>query len=196
VCYLFLGSRKHLIQQMFLDKSRPLYRSAGHYPLGPIAAEHWLDFIGKRFLDASKRIEHDQILAICDLTEGHLFYTQHLCHVLWEQTPAQRTVTDDSIQDAVRTVLEREGFAYTTLWESLTGHQRRFLTGLALEPVGVKPFSSAFTRRYSLRSASNGQRASQTLVQKDLIDPENGSFVIVDRFLRLWIQRMHRPAPE
>ena len=31
VAYIFLGSRKHLIQKMFLDKSRPLYRAGGHY---------------------------------------------------------------------------------------------------------------------------------------------------------------------
>jgi uncharacterized protein len=166
VCYLFLGSRKHFVQQMFLDRARPLYRSAGHYPLGPIAEEHWLGFISKRFLDADKQIDAGQIRAICRLTQGHPFYTQHLCHILWEETPPNATVTEDSIRAAVRTVLQRESFAYATLWESLTPHQRRFLTGLALEPTGVKPFSSAFTRRYSLRSASNAQRASQALVQK------------------------------
>jgi hypothetical protein len=37
VGYLFLGSRKHLIQKMVLDRNRPLYRAGGHYPLGPIA---------------------------------------------------------------------------------------------------------------------------------------------------------------
>jgi len=175
---------------MFLDKSRPLYRSAGHYPLGPIAEEHWIDFIRQRFLDAGKHIDDDTIRVVCRLTQGHPFYTQHLCHVLWERVEPKAAVTEDSIQAAVRVVLERESFAYTTLWESLTAHQRRFLTALALEPAGVKPFSSAFTRRYGLRSASNAQRASQSLVEKDLIDPENGSFVIVDRFLRLWIRDM------
>ncbi len=190
VCYLFLGSRKHLVQQMFLDKSRPLYRSAGHYPLGSIAAEHWIDFIRERFLDADKRIDEATIRAVCSLTQGHPFYTQHLCHVLWEQTEPKSKVTEDSIRAAVRVLLDRESFAYTTLWESLTGHQRRFLAGLALEPLGVKPFSSAFTRRYGMRSASNAQRASQALVERDLIDPVNGTFVIVDRFLRLWIRRL------
>lgn len=190
VCYLFLGSRKHLVQQMFLDQARPLYRSAGHYPLGPIAEQHWLTFIGKRFHDANKQIDSKLIQAICGLTQGHPFYTQHLCHVLWEETPPKATVTEDSIREAVRTVLQRESFAYATLWETLTAHQRRFLTGLAMEPAGVKPFSSAFTRRYSLRSASNSQRASQALVKKDLIEPENGSFVIVDRFFRLWIREI------
>jgi hypothetical protein len=190
VCYLFLGSRKHLVQQMFLDKSRPLYRSAGHYPLAPIAEGHWTEFIRQRFLDADKGIDDDSIRAVCRLTQGHPFYTQHLCHALWEQTEPGRKVSRDSIRAAVRVLLDREGFAYTTLWESLTGHQRRFLAGLALEPPGVKPFSSAFTRRHGLRSASNAQRASQALVERDLIDPENGTFVIVDRFLRLWIRRL------
>jgi hypothetical protein len=46
VSYIFLGSRKHLIQKIFLDRSRPLYRAAGHYPLGSIGTEHWLPFIG------------------------------------------------------------------------------------------------------------------------------------------------------
>jgi hypothetical protein len=196
VCYLFLGSRKHLVQQMFLDKSRPLYRSAGHYPLLPIAEEHWLDFVRQRFLDAGKRIDDDTTRAVCRLTQGHPFYTQHLCHVLWERTEPKAAVTEDSTRAAVRIVLERESFAYTTLWESLTAHQRRFLIGLALEPPGVKPFSAAYTRRYGLRSASNAQRASQSLVEKDLIDPDNGSFVIVDRFLRLWIRAMQNDVPQ
>lgn len=195
VCYLFLGSRKHLVQQMFLDKSRPLYRSAAHYPLGPIAEEHWLGFIRARFGAAGKRIDDDTIRVVCRLTQGHPFYTQHLCHVLWERTEPKAEVTEASIRAAVRVLLERESFAYTTLWESLTAHQRRFLTGLALEPAGVKPFSSGFTRRYGLRSASNAQRASQALVERDLIDPEDGSFVIVDRFLRLWIRGLQSDVP-
>jgi len=36
VAYIFLGSRNLLIQKMLLDRSRPLYRAGGHYPLGPI----------------------------------------------------------------------------------------------------------------------------------------------------------------
>jgi len=190
VCYLFLGSRKHLVQQMFLDKSRPLYRSAGHYPLGSIDEQHWIKFIRSRFVEAEKAIDDETIRSVCRLTEGHPFYTQYLCHVLWELSEPNATVTESSIQTALRILLDRESHAYTMLWESLTAHQRRFLKGLAFEPRGVKPFSSAFTRRYGLRSASNAQRASQSLVEKDVIDPDNGSFVIVDRFFRLWIRNL------
>jgi hypothetical protein len=117
--YIFLGSRKHLIQKMFLDRSRPLYRAAGHYPLGSIGTEHWLPFIGRKFREGEKVIAEDAIKGICKLTEGHPFYTQHLCHALWELCEPGEAVTDSLIEAAMKVLLDRESYAYTALWESL-----------------------------------------------------------------------------
>jgi uncharacterized protein len=188
VAYLFLGSRKHLIQKMFMDKSRPLYRAGGHYPLGAIAEDHWQPFIRKRFADADKQISKERIHEVCELTQGHPFYTQHLCHALWELCEPNTEATEKLIQSAVQVLLERESYAYTTLWESLTLPQKRFLKGLATEPAAVKVFAGEFVRRYGLSSASNVQRVVDALLEKDIIDRDNGSFLITDRFFRLWIQ--------
>jgi uncharacterized protein len=190
VAYLFLGSRKHLIQKMFLDESRPLYRAAGHYPLRPIGDRGWIPFVRKRFRDGARTISDDDIRTICGLTQGHPFYTQHLCHVLWEICGMDGVVSGEMIDAALRILLERESFAYTTLWDALLKNQRRFLVGLALEPSGVQVFSAGFTGRYGLRSASNAQRAVEALLQKDIIDREEKSFIITDRFLRLWIRQV------
>ena len=89
---------------------------------------------------------------------------------------------------AVKVLLDRESYAYTTLWESLTLSQKRFLKGLAAEAVGVKVFGGEFVSCHRLSSASNAQRAVQALMAKDVIDRDNGSFLITDRFFRLWIQ--------
>ncbi|GAF79867.1 unnamed protein product, partial [marine sediment metagenome] len=85
----------------FLDKSRPLYRSAGHYPLGPIDEQHWMEFIRTRFLAADKAIDDAMIGAICQLTEGHPFYTQHLCHVVWELTETGAAATEECLRAAL-----------------------------------------------------------------------------------------------
>lgn len=192
VSYLFLGSRKHLIQKMFLDRSRPLYRSAGHYPLGPIEARHWLSFIRKKFRESGKDIPDDVTAAVCELTGGHPFYTQHLCHALWELCDPGKAATQAMMREAVQLLIERESYAYTALWESLTLSQRRLLTGLASEEEKpAKVFSSAFLQRYGLGSASSAQRAAATLIDRDVIDRDNGSFVVADRFFRIWIQRTH-----
>lgn len=193
VSYLFLGSRKHLIEKMVMDRNRPLYRAGGHYPLGPIAEKHWQPFIRKRFADARKGIGKVEIREVCELTQGHPFYTQHLCHALWELCEPRAAVTDEMLRAAVTLLLDRESYAYTTLWESLTLSQKRFLKGLAAEPAGVRVFGGAFVNHHGLKSPSNAQRAVQGLLSKDIIDRENGSFLITDRFFRLWIQSVQMP---
>ncbi|MEZ6128216.1 MAG: ATP-binding protein [Planctomycetaceae bacterium] len=190
VSYVFLGSRKHLLQNMFLDQSRPLYRAAAHYPLGPIASEHWLPFITSRFRKARKKIDKQLILKLCEQTEGHPFYTQHLCHVLWSLTESDTSATDATLEQAVSELLRRESHAYITLWETLTKNEQRLLRGLANSDSPPQPFSAEFTRRYGLRSASNAQRAVESLTQKDVIDRDESSYVVTDRFLRLWINKL------
>ena len=190
VAYLFLGSRKHLLQSMFLDKARPLYRSAAHYPIGAIEAKHWVPFISRRFQKADKAFPKDLIRDLCSRTEGHPFYTQHLCSLVWSMTEKNGQVTEDSLTKSVETLLARESHAYVTLWETLTKNEQRMLRGLAAATSLPKPFSADFTRSTGLRSASNAQRAAESLLSKDVIDREQSSFVITDRFLRLWIQRM------
>jgi hypothetical protein len=189
VAYLFLGSRKHLIQGMVLDATSPLYRAGGHYPLGPIATREWIPFIRERFERSDKHISEPDIRSLCTHTGGHPFYTQHLCHAAWEICAPNDSVTAQTIASAIDLLLDRETYAYSALWESLTPTQRRTLVGLASEPLGAEMYGARFVREYHLRSASAVQSAVAALLKRDLIDRENGSFLILDRFFRLWIRR-------
>ncbi|MFH1998511.1 MAG: hypothetical protein ABIK28_02470, partial [Planctomycetota bacterium] len=182
--------RKHLIQKMFLDQSRPLYRSGGHYALGPIDVKDWMPFIRTRFNKSNRFIDDEQITALCRITEGHPFYTQHLCHALWERCEKDKKVTEETLDEAVRILLRRESYAYTALWESLAVNQQRFLKGLAVEPDGVKDFASDYLQKYGLKSPSNAQRVVAALLERDVIDRMEGSFIIVDRFFRIWLRKI------
>ncbi len=188
VAYIFLGSRKHLIQKMVIDKTRPFYRSGPHFPLGPIGTEHWEPFIKARFERFGKLISQPQINWICQLSEGHPFYTQHLCHALWELAEPGHPMSEDLLRAALELLLKQEDYAYSVLWQSLGLNQRRMLQGLAWEGSGAtEPFSSAFVHTYGLRTASNVQRAIESLLPKDVIDQEGGRYFILDRFFKLWI---------
>ncbi|MBY0552214.1 MAG: ATP-binding protein [Candidatus Obscuribacterales bacterium] len=190
VGYIFSGSRQHLIKKMVLDKSRPLYRAGGHYPLGAISSTYWISFVKSRFEASGRVISSDQVLKICQYTQGHPFYTQHLAHALWEIT--EESVTDELIIQAVDLVLEREDYAFSAIWDSLPLNQRRLLEGIAREPSDTQPYAAHFLDRYDLRTASTAQRAAKALLERDLIDRESGFFHITDRFFRLWIIRQHQ----
>jgi AAA+ ATPase superfamily predicted ATPase len=187
VAYIFCGSRKHLIRQMFMDSQRPMYRSGAHYPLGLITEDHWQKFIAGKFTETGKRISPEVTSSLCALTEGHPFYTQHLCHPLWELCEDGGEVTSEMIGQATGLLLERESYAFMNLWDSLTRNARRLLKGVAAEEPGTQVFSAEFLRKYQLGSSSNAQRAIDLLLKKDIIDKEEGGVVIPDRFFRLWI---------
>lgn len=186
VSYIFLGSRKHLIQKMVTDKGRPLYRAGGHYPLGSIDLKHWRPFIKQKFEATKKTISVELTDSICELTQGHPFYTQHLCHAVWERTTER--VSKSIVEEAVGVLLDREDYAYTTLWESLPLNPKRLLEALATEEDG-KIYSSEFIEKHSLKTPSNVQRAAQSLLERDLIDHDDGAYFISDRFFRLWLQK-------
>ena len=189
VSYLFLGSRKHLIRQMFMDEQRPLYQAAGHYPIGPIAVEHWRPFIRERFTEADRPIEEAVIQQLYDRTGGHPYYTQHLAHDLWEVTPPGEEATTQRLQEAEDLLLRRREHAYTILWESLTNNPRVLLRGLATQGPGAQPFSAEFLRARDL-AASSAHRAAEKLLERDVIDKEAEGYLISDRFLGVWLKRL------
>jgi uncharacterized protein len=190
IAYVFLGSKKHVIEKMFLDKQRPLYRSAAHYPLPMIETAAWMPFITEKFAQTEKYMPALVVQKLCDFTQGHPFYTQHLCHALWELTEVGATVDEKTLAQALDLLLKREAFAYTSLWESLAGNQKILITAIAVSTGVFEPFGADFVKGSGLRSASNVQRAAAGLFDKDLIDrDENGSFFIPDKFLKLWLQR-------
>jgi len=189
VSYFFLGSRKHLIRHMFSDASRPLYQSAGHYPLSSIAEKHWIPFIRDRFEAAGVRIEDDAISEICGRTGGHPYYTQHFAHDLWELVHGEDTVSAHSIDEAERLLLSRLEYTYSVLWESLTNTQRKLLRGLVRESEDSRPFSSDFLGRAGL-AASSAHQAAGTLMDRDIIDRDESGYIVSDRFLRLWLRRL------
>jgi len=93
------------------------------------------------------------------------------------------------VGEAIQLVLDRSRHTFTERWESLNVLQRRFLTGLASESLGPRVYSGEFIHKYGLRAPSNVSRAKEHLLKLDVIDQDNGSFVISDRFFTMWIRK-------
>ena len=187
VAYFFTGSRKHLIREMFMDRGRPLYQTAGHYPIGAIATEHWVPFISQRFEEAAKSVDADVVRSLCERTQGHPYYTQHLAHALWEITPTGEGATGARLDAALEVVLTRLAYPFSVLWESLTSNQRSLLQGLVNGGPDARVFSSSFLGSLKMASSS-ASRAIEGLMHNDILDREEDGYVVTDRFFRLWVR--------
>lgn len=189
VAYIFCGSRKHMIRDMFLKSGSPLYRSAVHYPIGPIALEHWIPFIRERFEMKGILPGVSIIKEICSLTDGHPYYTQMICDILWDTCDQGRSPDSSILSRTVQTVLDREGEGFSAVWESLPSNPRKMLLAAAFEKPLIQPFSGDIVSRYNFANPSSARNGLEYLVKHDLIESSSGTYYISDRFMALWLQR-------
>ncbi|MGI6393850.1 MAG: AAA family ATPase [bacterium] len=187
VSYIFCGSRKHIIRDMFVNKSSPLYRSAAHYPIDYISIEHWIPFIEKNFRNSSKSISKECIEKIFSETQGHPFYTQMLCSVCFEITDEKM---DDisQVDEALEILFERESHAFHNVWESFSINEKKLMLAIAKEKSVVSPYATEFIDRNALPVSSTLQRTMKKLLENDVIDQDSqGRYYIADKFFHLWI---------
>jgi hypothetical protein len=184
--YVFLGSKRHLMDKMFHDKGRPLYRIGTHMPLGKIHSQDFEKFIENHFQTGGFELGEGVIEEILRTTDGHPYYTQMLSSILWEINFDKKIIRLEGVESALGEALAREEHAYTTLWDSLTIKQKRFIEGLCAEK-SVRPFSSEFIESYKLGSPATIQRVVQRLNEDGVIERENGTYCVSDVFFREWV---------
>jgi AAA+ ATPase superfamily predicted ATPase len=84
ITYIFSGSNRHLLQEIFGKSSRPLYRLCQPMVIERISSSSYAPFINKAAHAKWKEIFSDEAMSlILSLTECHPFYVNALCNKLW-----------------------------------------------------------------------------------------------------------------
>jgi AAA+ ATPase superfamily predicted ATPase len=191
VSYVFLGSQRHLMDQIFNKKERPLYRIGKPLNLGKIPKGEFSKFIESRFKSTGISIDKEVISKILETTELHPYYTQQICHEIWNvcQYNRQKTVKEEFISTATAQVMNNQNYAYTTLWEPLTKPQRSLLIALATSR-GQKIYSHEFRGRYGLGAASTVERSAKSLEERGVLEKYGDDYIISDIFFKGWLRKV------
>ncbi|MDF1684533.1 MAG: ATP-binding protein [Legionellaceae bacterium] len=166
VFYVFSGSNRTLLEDMFQNKDRPLYHLCDEVKLNRIKPDCYLPFI-KKAADSRWKlpISEMSLSKILDLTECHPYYVNRLCRMLWDQTkPPTPEGVEMTWHDYTRT---QKTDWVSDMLSKLTVNQRAVLAGLAKSPekeVRGKDFSV----RLNI-SSSSIQRTMASLISQDLV---------------------------
>jgi len=189
VSYIFMGSKRHLMQELFQNKNRPFYRFGKHLPLGKIPRDKFAKFIQKRFRETGFQVDSEAIEEVLRITEDHPYYTQLLCHILWARGRVERTITKEDVSQAVQEVFLREAHAFYDLWEMLPLKARQLLVALAKEESSqVQLYSNDFLRKHNLGPASSVQRAIARLLEEEVLERVDGGYQYTDVFFKRWVR--------
>jgi hypothetical protein len=188
VAHVYLGSKRHMMEDIFNDENEPFWRSAKQMELGAIPRDAFAEFIRVRFEQTLRTVEPVVVDEILVTTGSHPYGTQELAYAVWEVTPEGSTATGAELAEAVDRVLRSETAHFTRIWEEASKAQRLTLQALAEEPE-QPALSQGYRRKHNLPGASTVQRALETLVEDELIRRSGGGYKIAEPFLAEWILR-------
>jgi len=184
ISYIFSGSKKSILYNMFFDKNRAFYKSAKHFNLKEIKKQDWINFITLNFSKTNKQIDLQYIENILSITKGFPYYTQQFAYELWAKTI--KTVNKDIFDDTLKTIMEREGDLFNIEWENLTLNQQKALK-IIIEKNGKNLYDEEYLVKYKLKIGSL-QTALKGLIQKDIIDKVDGRYYLQDPLLEYWLK--------
>ena len=186
VSYCLFGSKKHMMEGLFNDESKPFFQFGDVIYLKKIPVSYWMDFISSRFTRTGKKISCSQIERICHAVNEHPSYVQQLCWYVY--LFSSETVTDQNIADGLEELIDQNTALFESRTENLTPVQMRFLKAIA-DGVTEGFSSAAVISRYKLGSSAASVSTRKALLEKGLVYMEDAKLYLADPVMGLWILR-------
>lgn len=184
--FIFSGSQKSMMSEMFSSPARPFYQSVSMMFLKPVAQSEYEAFAKGHFEKAGKQIADGVVRAIYERFDGTTWYLQKVLNQLFA---TKDSVVVSDVDKAVEQIINQNEEAYQDILYQLTVRQRDLLIAVSREGKAKQITGSPFVKRHHLSSASSVQKSAQVLTEKQLLTHQQGNYEVYDKFMSEWLQK-------
>ena len=184
--YLFIGSRRKLLRDMFESPQRAFYRGATMRALPLISpSEFSAHLIALANLSGS--VWSPAIAdAIVDIAESHTYSVTAIAHALYELTMLN-SPTELDLNKAITTAVARESSLFTSIYSSLNPPARNLIEALAEEPT-KHPMANSYIANHRLSSHATVRKSLTALAEGDHITKSSDeTIVLTDPLFKRWL---------
>lgn len=189
--FIFAGSERHMMQEMFTSSARPFYHSADMLELKAIPEDIYTSFVVGHFEKRNRRIAASSIETVYTLFQGHTYYIQKTFNESFADTPEGKECTPEVIEAAIENMIASNDTIFREILSNIPEKQKELLYAIAKEGEAERITSAEFIKRHKLASASSVQSAAKKLLEKDLITEINKTFSLTDRLFAMWIRKIY-----
>ncbi len=192
--FIFSGSERELLLDMFSSPKQAFFRSTQLMPLEKINRDNYEAYIKFHFKQGLRPIPDECVDEILAWTERHTYYTQYLCHRLYERVRTRVSIKD--VQLIQRQILLENKQVFYNYKRLLSPQQWKLLKALALENMVFEPTSKGFINKYNLGSHSTVRLSLNALLDKQLayfdVDDtlDKSYYKVYDVFLVRWFESL------
>jgi predicted transcriptional regulator len=188
--FIFAGSERHMMQEMFTSSARPFYNSADILELKAIAPEIYVPFVMEHFERRNKRISAENVKWVYDLFKGHTYYIQRTFNESFADTADNEECTREIIDGAISNMVAYNDTIFREILSNIPEKQKALLYAIAKDGGATKITSAQFIKRHALSSASSVQSAIKKLLERDVVTEINKVYSVTDKLFAMWINRM------
>ncbi|MBQ5993117.1 MAG: ATP-binding protein [Bacteroidales bacterium] len=186
--FIFSGSRKHLMSEMFASPKRPFYQSTDMMNLAPLDEEIYYQF-ANRFFEARKGVLDREVFhELYDIYDGYTWYIQSVLNRLYEKFKS--VSSSAQLRETILNVVESKSPQYESIVPFLTENQFSLLRAVAKEGLVEQPMGKEFIKKHGLPGASSVKTALDVLCEKELLYRMPEGYIVYDRFMNQWLQRI------
>jgi AAA+ ATPase superfamily predicted ATPase len=188
ISFIFSGSNRRLLESMFYDSKKPLYKLCDRMSLARISQDDYRPFIQKLAKTKWHTALDEAVLdAVFYYSERHSYYVNVLCHKLWLKKEAPTEA--DVLLTWQKYALEEKSNILSEM-DLLSKNQSKMLIAIAKYGHENQPTSKSFlsTTHFSATSAS---QALEVLVKKDYIYMDDeGCYRLVDPLMKFLFSQL------
>ena len=190
--FIFCGSKKHLMADIFTNEKKPFYASTSFVSLSKIDEAPYTAFIRRLFNERQRNITSEAIQFILTWTRRHTYYTQQLCHTIYAN--GKQSVDLEEVKLACNQLMQQSEAVYLQYRQMLTDKQWDYLIAIAKEESVQQITASAFLKRHKIGTPSVSRRLADALCEKGLLNDDStldGTlYSLSDVFLSHWMERL------
>lgn len=194
-CFIYAGSNRHILENMFHSPAKPFYNSAEQMYLDKIPEDIYVSHSLELIKECGREAEEDAVRLAYRLFDGHTYYVHNLLHNAFADIKPSETIDTGSIYKTLDTILDDKAKSFASIINQLNYPQKETLVAIAKEGKATSVTSTQFMKRHSLTSPSSVQYSITKLLDAQLISFENfgrtKTYCIADKFLEKWIARTY-----
>ena len=192
VRFVFAGSRKHMMEEMFASPKRPFFQSTQILSLREIPCDSYAAFSKAFFAGAGLPFDDALFADVYRRFDGITWYVQAVMNRVWEAGEGLSDVSQ--IEAAIESLVEDQDMVYHDLLRSQSDGSQKMLVAIAHAGSVAKPSSVRFVADAGFRATSSAAFALNDLRNRDLVYETGAGWVVYDRLFGLWLRRISLPS--
>lgn len=190
VKFIFSGSKRHVMNDIFTSPQRPFYQSTQMMSLKEIDIDKYRIFAQNHLKKVGKEMPDEVFNTLYNNMLGHTWYVQYLLNVLYGMQVKNHD--EVSVSTALDMIMTEQEDTFITYCKLLTNNQKSLLYAISQDDFVKEISSNEFIVKYSLPSGSSTRLALSYLVENELVLETERGYRFYNRFFSLWLKARSR----